>query len=121
MLIHQFLMGLLTDISRQLRATGEAKKLMKVVERARLLMTIDNQSSSQNVAASTSKLETETKDEMSQLQHQVEALTQLVAALATQKSTNLRSCPGLMRCFNCNGLGHLQRNCPSPPTQGRLL
>ena len=121
MLIHQFLTGLPTDISRQLRATGEAKKLTKVVERARLLMTIDNQSSSQSVAACTSKLETETKDEMSQLQHQVEALTQQVAALATQKSTNLRSRPGLMRCFNCNGLGHLQRNCPSPPTQGRLL
>ena len=120
MLIHQFLTGLLTDISRQLRATGEAKKLTKVVERARLLMTIDNQSLSQSVAACTSKLETETKDEMSQLQHQVEALTQQVAALATQKSTNLRSRPGLMRCFNCNGLGHLLRNCPSPPTQGRL-
>ena len=120
MLIHQFLMGLPTDISRQLRATGEAKKLTKVVERARLLMTIDNQSSSQSVAACTSKIETETKDEMSQLQHQVEALTQQVAALAMQKSTNLRSCSGLMRCFNCNGLGHLQRNCPSPPTQGRL-
>ena len=120
MLIHQFLTGLPTDISRQLRATGEAKKLTKVVERARLLMTIDNQSLSQSVAACTSKLETETKDEVSQLQHQVEALTQQVAALATQKSTNLRSRPGLMRCFNCNGLGHLQRNCPSPPTQGRF-
>ena len=120
MLIHQFLTGLPIDISRQLRATGEAKELTKVVERARLLMKIDNQSSSQSVAACTSKPETETKDEMSRLQHQVEALTQQVTALATQKSTNLRNRPGLMRCFNCNGLGHLQRNCPSPPTQGRL-
>ena len=76
MLIHQFLTGLPTDISQQLCATGEAKKLTKVVERARLLMMIDNQSLPQRVATCTSKLETETKDEMSQLQHQVEALTQ---------------------------------------------
>ena len=115
MLIHQFLTGLPTDISRQLRATGEAKELMKVVERARLLMTIDNQSSLQSVAACESTVDTGTKEEMSRVQNQVEALTQQVAALTTPKATNLRK-----RCFNCNGLGHLQWNCPSPSTQGRL-
>ena len=102
MLIHQFLTGLPTDISRQLRATGEAKELTKVVERARLLMTMDNQSSLQSVAACASTVDTGTKEEMSRLQNQVEALTQQVAALTTPKATNLRK-----RCFNCNGLGHL--------------
>ena len=102
MLIHQFLTGLLTDISRQLRATEEAKELTKVVERACLLMTIDNQSSLQSVAACASTVDTGTKEEMSRLQNQVEALTLQVAALTTPKATNLRK-----RCFNCNGLGHL--------------
>ena len=115
MLIHQFLMGLPTDISRQLRASGETKELTKVVEQARLLMTIENQSLLQSVAACASTVDTGTKEEMSQLQNQVEALTQQVAALTTPKATNLRK-----QCFNCNGLGHLQRNCPSPSTQGRL-
>ena len=45
MLIYQFLTGVPTAISQQLRATGEAKELTKVVEQACLLMTIDNYSS----------------------------------------------------------------------------
>ena len=112
MLIHQFLTGLLTDISRQLHATREAKELTKVVERAHLLMTIDNRSLLQSMAASASTVDTETKDEMSRLQNQVEVLTQQVAALTTPKATNLRKW-----CFNCNGL---ERNSPSPSTQSRL-
>ena len=63
--------------------------------------------------------ETEPQDGMSQLRDRIEVLTQQVAALATQKSTNSRNRPGLVRCFNCNGLGHLQRNYPSLPTQSR--
>ena len=120
MLIHQFLMGVPTAISRQLRATGEVKELTKVVERARLLMTIVNHSSPHSVAATgTAVAETEPQDGMSQLRDRIEVLTQQVAALATQKSTNSRNRPGLVRCFNCNGLGHLQRNYPSLPTQSR--
>ena len=120
MLIHQFLTGVPTAISRQLRATGEAKELRKVVERARLLMTIDNYSSLHSVAATgTAVAETEPQDGMSQLRDQIEVLTQQVAALATQKSTNSRNRHGPVRCFNCNGLGHLQRNCPSPLIQSR--
>ena len=51
MSIHQFLTGLPTTISRQLHATGEMNELDKVVERARLLMTIDNQDPLHSVAA----------------------------------------------------------------------
>ena len=90
------------------------------MERARLLMTIDNHSSLHSVAATgTAVAETEPQDGMSQLRDQIEVLTQQVAALATQKSTNSWNHPGPVRCFNCNGLGHLQRNCPSPLTQSR--
>jgi len=88
-----------------------------VVERARLLMTIDNHGSIQSVAA-TGTAVAEPQNEMSQLRDQIEVLTQQVAVLTTQKSTNSWSHSGLVRCFNCNGLGHLQQNCPSPPTRG---
>ena len=81
-------------------------------------MTIDNHSPLQSVAA-TGTTVAEPQDEMSRLKDQIEVLTQQVAALATQKSTNLRNQPALVRCFNCNGLGHLQRSYPSPPTQGQ--
>ena len=118
MLIHQFLTGLPTTISRQLRAMGEAKEFTKVVEWAHLLMTIDNHSPLQSVAA-TGTTVAEPQDEMSRLKDQIEVLTQQVAALATQKLINSWNRPALVRCFNCNGLGHLQSSCPSPPTQGR--
>ena len=51
MLIHQFLTGLPTTISQQLRVTGEMNELDKVVKRAHLLMTIDNQDLLHNVVA----------------------------------------------------------------------
>ena len=44
LLLHQFLTGLPSLLSRQLRATGEARDLNSSVERARLLMSIDTQS-----------------------------------------------------------------------------
>ena len=117
MLIHHFLMGLPTTISQQLRATREAKELAKVVERAHLLMTIDNHGSLQNVAA-TGTTATQPQDKISHLKDQIEVLTQQVAALATQKSAHSRNRSRLMQCFNCNGLGHFPRSCPSR-TQGR--
>ena len=97
-------------------------RLTKVVERARLLMTIDNHNSLQSVAATgTTMAETKPQDGMPQLRDQIEVLTQQVAALAMQKLTNSRNRPGLVWCFNCNGLGHLQWSCPSPPTQTQPL
>ena len=44
LLLHQFLAGLPSSLSWQLRATGEARDLNSSVERARLLMSIDTQS-----------------------------------------------------------------------------
>jgi len=105
MLIHQFLTGLPTTISQQLRATGKATELDKAVEQARLLMTIHNEPL-QGVAV------TETSSLPARLMDKTETLTQQVAALTVRKPQYRQ---GLMRCFNCQGLGHLQRNCTSPP------
>ena len=44
LLLHQFLAGLPVPVSQQLRQNGEANNL--VMERARLLMSIDNESGS---------------------------------------------------------------------------
>jgi len=80
--IHQFLTGLPTAISRQLRATGEATELDKVVERARLLLTINNQEPLQSVAATgTSAGPDHQNDVSTKLMEQMETLTQQVAAL----------------------------------------
>ena len=43
LLLHQFLSGLPTPISRQLRATGDTKELDAVVQRAKVLMAVSEQ------------------------------------------------------------------------------
>ena len=43
LLLHQFVAGLPQAVSRQLRATGEAKDLAATMERARLLISLDDQ------------------------------------------------------------------------------
>ena len=50
LLLHQFLSGLPTAISKQLRSTGENKRLEPTVERARLLMAIESDQESKTVA-----------------------------------------------------------------------
>ena len=41
LLLHQFVSGLPAHIAKQLRATGEVSDLDRVLERAKLLMTIE--------------------------------------------------------------------------------
>ena len=106
LLLHQFLAGLPTTISRQLRAVGEAKSLQAAVERARLLMAMDSQG---QVAAVSSK-----PDPVEMLTEQVTLLTEQVAAL----STTSRSRREGVRCFACNGIGHVRRECPSRRQSG---
>ena len=51
LLLHQFLSGLPTGISKQLRSTGDAKQLETTVERARLLMAIESDQELKSVAS----------------------------------------------------------------------
>ena len=99
LLLHQFLAGIPSTISRQLRATGETTDLDKTVTRARLLMPMD----ASKVAAVCQA------DEVEQLKEQITDLTQQVAALKVNREG--RQQQALKRCFHCNKVGHLQRDC----------
>ena len=113
LLLHQFLAGVPESISRQLRATGETKKLETAVVRARLLMTIEDRS---NVAAISKKGPSSSEVEM--LQEQVAALTEQVATLATRSSGGQQQ-REQRRCYGCRQTGHTWRDCPLRRRQGR--
>ena len=104
LLLHQFLTGLPVAVSRQLRATGETYTLEAAIARAKLLMTIEDHGQ----AAAVSK-----DSAMEQLREQVALLTEQVATLSTSNQAisqpRLRKLP---RCFKCNQVGHMQRECP---------
>ena len=109
LLIHQFLLGLPIGISRQLRATGETTKLDAVVNRARLLMTLEEQEHNHTVAISNEPRQ----NEVQELREEVAKLTEQVIALTTADSRRTQ------RCFSCNRQGHTQRECPDRRRQAR--
>ena len=84
LLIHQFLAGLPAATSRQLCASGDTREFPAVVERARLLMTIDSHDVLQGSAAINT---VDTRSEMSQIKTQIDNLTEQVAALRIRKPT----------------------------------
>ena len=93
-------------MSQQLRATGDTKVVDQVVERAKLLMVVQEQA-----AAITSE-----ETEVFKLQVQVSQLTEQVAALNLQhKEGDSR------RCFNCNQPGHTEHNCPDQRRERRCF
>ena len=53
----------------------------------------------------------EKSDEMQMLREQMAALTEQVAALTTRQSRTRPPPRRPPRCFNCNQVGHLQREC----------
>ena len=114
LLLHQFLAGVPDAVGRQLRASGQIETLKDAADRARLLMTISDQGSDQGqvVAAVPEK-----EKEIEQLKEQVAILTEQVAALLTSPHTPQGTASQPPRCFSCNKLGHVQRNCPH--LQGR--
>ena len=105
LLLHQFLAGLPEDISKQLHATGVTNMLGDAVERAKLIMAVDHHSQ----AAVVCPKQTSTGD-IQQLQQQLTALSEQVAALSIQHPAQPRE--PRKRCFLCNKMGHFQRNCP---------
>ena len=107
LLLHQFVVGLPIPISRHIRAAGNPQKLNTVVDRTRVLMTIEEQCS--KTAAVCDK--TVGMNELQQLQKQVEILSEQVALRNAVDRTQAKS--SSVRCFNCNKIGHTTQNkCP---------
>lgn len=78
LLLHQFVTGLPNRVSKQLRAVGEVNDLDKVLQRAQLLLTMDEQEQTAVIKT------TERLLEMEVLQQQVSVLSEQVAALTSQ-------------------------------------
>jgi len=103
LLLHQLLAGLPTAVSRQLRATGDTNDIDNVLERARLLLMMDEQQQLAAVSEGSSK----PTGELQHLQQQIAELTEQVAMLTTASQP-----ANVPRCFNCQQPGHFQRQCP---------
>ena len=101
LLIHQFLTGLPTHVSKQLWAAGEIDDLDKLLERAKLLLTIEEQ---RKTAAA---VEARIPAEVVVLLEQISALMEQVAALVKRCTATRPAMPCL--CYCCHQSGHLQR------------
>lgn len=104
LVLHQFTAGLPTHISTQLRATGDTKKPNDTVEQARLLISVSPQAPLAAVESDPT--------EVQHLRDPITELTEQVATLTTKRPAS--QWKNSIRCFNYNGIGHVQRNCPSP-------
>lgn len=114
MVLHQFLAGLPTHISRQLRALGETADLKKAVEKARLLIGMEKEP----VAATKKEEEgaiVELREQVAVLSKQIETLNIQQRQREDQQKTDSTA----RRCFGCGGLGHFKYQCPSQRFNGR--
>ena len=98
LLLHQLMAGLPTSITKQLRASGEIKNFNDTVQRARLLLSIEEQHSVVAVGSSGQGVQ-----ELEQrLGAQIEALSEQVAALA--RPTGVKKCFYCKEQDICNGI-----------------
>ena len=104
LLLHQFVAGLPQAVSRQLRVTGQAKDLAATMERAQLLISLDDQGQTATVREGPSVVEW--------LQEQIEKLTKQVTALSTFLLRMADTDQGQSHCFDCNRVGHIQHMSP---------
>ena len=111
LLLHQFVGGLPTHISKQLRATGEISDLDRVIERVKLLLTIEEP---QRTAATQSTEVKELKEQISVLNEQVAAITTrstIVCYRCHQQGHTQRDWPLAKKCYLCGRSGHFARDC----------
>ena len=123
LILHQFLSGLPANISKQLRATGEVNNVDAVMERAKLLMTMEEP---QKTAATQTAEVQELKEQISLLTEQVAALSvktprrpASVVCYRCQQAAHIQQNYLLnRRCYICCQAGHIAKQCPSGNGQG---
>ena len=108
LLLHQLLVGLPSSISKQLRATGDTTNVDRVLERARLLIMMEDQPGRAAVVS-------EPSNEVVLMKEQLTELTEQVALLTTSRECQ----QPVVRCFYCNQPGHTQRQCQAYRSQFR--
>ena len=81
LLLHQFLTGIPVEVSKQLQAVGEIEDLDRIMQQAKLLMTLEY---SKNTAA----IGKQQTDAIETLKEQVATLTEQVAATTTQPTAS---------------------------------
>jgi hypothetical protein len=92
---HQFVTGLPSAVSRQLRTKDEAKTMQMAMERAQRSILFAEEGRVEAVVAH--------EQDMQQLNNQITSLLEQVAALIPPSMS--------IRCFICNQLGHMRQNC----------
>ena len=110
LIIHQFLAGPPNTVSKQLRAAGDTTRLQTTFDRAKLLMSLEEEQSVANVNAPTDQPRVREDRVMEQLIEQVATLSKQVEALSTHPR-NQQPDSRPIRCFNCGKPGHIRRNC----------
>ena len=97
LLTHQFFTGILDKVSKKLRAAKEKDDLKRIIQLAKLLMTLEQ---SEKTAVIGKQLTSLQNDTMKALKEQVAAVTKQVATLATDKQTSRQ--PSGFLCFHYN-------------------